>query len=163
MQGRSQSSTSSSESMNISTATSPPDPFMTAPVLTSLPSAATTTLFSTRRDVTDGSPSWPARAASPSPLDQRITTLNDEMLAHGLQASLDAEASLFLASTELYPDCRGCQGGRITKRRREQDLRPIAVRFPVVIWHQLKFLHAAFRHSTSLDHPRNYMPSTTLA
>ncbi|PIL28438.1 hypothetical protein GSI_08472 [Ganoderma sinense ZZ0214-1] len=46
--------------------------------------------------------------ASPSPLDQRIMSLNDEMLARGLQASYDAE------------------GARITKRRREQGLQPIA-------------------------------------
>ena len=137
-----------SSSMNISTVGPRPEPFVPLPLSTS----------SMPRDVPRSS--HMPEAASPSPLDQRITSLNDEMLARGLQASLDAEAGTFFASTRLSANC-GCQGARITKRRRAQDVRPLAVSLSVVIRQWWKFLHAAFRHLISLDHPRSHVVLTT--
>ena len=137
-----------SSSMNISTVAPRPEPFVPLPL----------SMSSMHRDV-PGSSQMP-EAASPSPLDQRITSLNDEMLARGLQASLDAEAGTSYASTWLSANC-GCQGSRITKRRRAQDVQPLAVSISVVIRQWLKFLHSAFRHSISLDHPRSHVVPTT--
>ncbi|PIL28224.1 hypothetical protein GSI_09636 [Ganoderma sinense ZZ0214-1] len=77
-----------------------------APPPTFEPPPHDTTLSSTTGVVTGHAQE--SGPASPSPLDQRIMSLNDEMLARGLQASYDAE------------------GARITKRRREQGLQPIA-------------------------------------